>query len=70
MDELGSVIFYKQKDMTRAILNYIGSKDFEKAVACIQNDGRSGFMAGLGMAGVVVMADCAPYVGTPKEEKE
>lgn len=64
-----SVIFYCHKDMVRAVLEYIGSEDFERAVKCIQDDGRSGFVAGLGMAGVVIMAKCAPYIAEVEVEE-
>ena len=44
-------VFVDIKDAERAILNYIGSKNFEKAMSSLDmSNGRNSFIAGLGMA--------------------
>lgn len=45
-------------DACNAVLNYIKSVDFEKVVRA---EDRNAFMAGLGMASVVIMANCDKY---------
>lgn len=56
-------IFVDMNDAGRAILNYIGSEDFEKAISALDmSNGRNSFIAGLGMAGIIIMADCPQYV--------
>ena len=61
-------IFVDINDVGRTILNYIGSEDFEKAMSALDiSNGRNSFIAGLGMAGSIIMADCPQYVY--KEEK-
>lgn len=53
-----TVEFVKIDDMCHAILDYIGSEEFNKA---IPPEDRNAFMAGMGMASVVVMARCDKY---------
>ena len=61
-------IFVDMNDAGRAILNYIGSEDFEKAMSALDmSNGRNSFIAGLGMAGTIIMSDCPQYIY--KEEK-
>lgn len=61
-------VFVDMNDAGRAILNYIGSEDFEKAMSALDmSNGRNSFIAGLGMAGTIIMADCPQYIY--KEEK-
>lgn len=56
-------VFIDMKDAERAILNYIGSENFEKAMSALDmSNGRNSFIAGLGMAGVIIMADCPQYI--------
>ena len=56
-------VFVDIKDAERAILNYIGSENFEKAMSSLDiSNGRNSFIAGLGIAGVVIMADCPQYI--------
>lgn len=50
-------------DVGCAILNYIGSEDFEKAMSALDmSNGRNSFIAGLEMAGTIIMADCPQYI--------
>ena len=62
-------VFVDMNDAGRAILNYIGSEDFEKAMSVLDmSNGRNSFIAGLGMAGTIIMTDCPQYI-IYKEEK-
>ena len=54
----------------RALLDYIGSVEFEKAVACLQGDPRSAFMAGIGMAGCLILSKCPTYIRISQEGDE
>ena len=61
-------VFIDMNDAGRAILNYIGSEDFEKAISVMDlNNGRNSFIAGLGMAGTIIMADCPRYIAQEME---
>ena len=53
-----TIEFVKIDDMCHAILDYIGSDEFNKAIS---PEDRNAFMAGMGMASVVVMARCDKY---------
>ena len=56
-------VFVDMNDAGYAILNYIGSEDFEKAISVLDmSNGRNSFIAGLGMAGTIIMADCPQYI--------
>ena len=50
--------FVKLDDVCQTLLDYIHSEDFKK----VPVEDPSGFMAGIGMAGVVIMAKCDRYV--------
>jgi len=62
--------FINTYDMGNTILEYIGSEDYEKAVASTQDSGRAGFMAGVAMAVCVIMARCKKYYGQVNEPDE
>lgn len=62
-------IFVKMDDISKILLEYIGSDDFNKAVQAIQNTDSNAFMGGIGMAGCLIMARCPKYITeTEKEE--
>ena len=63
MDE----IFVSINDISKSILSYIRSENFEQAVNLINDTGRSGFMSGLAMAVCIIMADCPKYLKEVKE---
>lgn len=61
-------VFVDINDANRAIFNYIGSENFEKAISVLDlSNGKNSFIAGLAIAGVIIMADCPRYIY--KEEK-
>ena len=54
----------------KVLIDYIGSEDFEKAVSCLRDDTRSAFMAGIGMAGCLILSECPTYIRIAPEEAE
>lgn len=52
-------VFVDINDAGCAILNYIGSEDFEKAMFVLDmSNGKNSFIVGFGIGGIIIMADC------------
>ena len=54
--------FVNINDVGKALLDYIGSEEFEKAVDIAAGDVRGAFMSGIGMAGCLILANCPKYI--------
>jgi len=54
--------YVRLKDVGEALLKYIGSDEYIKAVESVQSDGRAAFMSGIGISACVIMANCDKYV--------
>ena len=52
------------------ITNFIGTKRFDEIVSCVNNDARSGFMAGMAFALCLAMTECKCYVDPEKLKEE
>lgn len=60
----GTVIndcFIRVSEIGEALTAYIGSEECKIAQSCI-DDSHSGFLSGIGMAGVVILSKCQKYV--------
>lgn len=63
-------IFVDLNDAATAILQYIGSEDFDKMVTAIKDDAsikdgaRAGFSAGLSSSVCIIMENCKKYFDT------
>ena len=53
-----------------AVLNFIGTEKFNEVVSAINDDAKSGFMAGLSFAMCIAMAECRPYVFVEEKPKK
>lgn len=62
------------EEAAHAILEYIGSEDFDKAEKAIEDNGRAGLMSGLALSISVILSKCTKYFYTvqnaPVEEAE
>lgn len=62
------------EEAAHAILEYIGSEDFDKAEKAIEDNGRAGLMSGLALSISVILSKCTKYFYTwqdaPAEEAE
>lgn len=52
------------EEAAQAILEYIGSEDFDKAEKAIEDNGRAGLMSGLALSFSVILAKCTKYIYT------
>lgn len=58
----------KTHDVCDVLLSYIGTENFKKAVADLSLEAQGAFMSGIGMAGVLIMANCDKYYLTDQQE--
>lgn len=62
-------VFVDINDVNRAIFNYIGSENFEKAISVLDlSNGKNSFIAGLAIAVMVITAECPQYIAQEKEK--
>lgn len=52
------------EEAAHAILEYIGSEDFDKAEKAIEDNGRAGLMSGLALSISVILSKCTKYIYT------
>lgn len=52
------------EEAAHAILEYIGSEDFDKAEKAIEDNGRAGLMSGLALSIGVILSKCTKYIYT------
>ena len=60
--------FVRTYDVGDALLNYIGTEEYVKATSQMSMEAQSAFMSGIGMAGVLIMANCDKYYLTDQQE--
>ena len=58
----------KTHDVGDVLLSYIGTENFKKAVADLSLEAQGAFMSGIGMAGVLILANCDKYYVTDQQE--
>lgn len=61
--------FVKTHDVGDVLLSYIGTENFKKAVADLSLEAQGAFMSGIGMAGVLIMANCDKYYGLTDQQE-
>lgn len=62
--------FVRIYDVGDALLRYIGTDDFARATSHLSLEAQSSFMSGIGMAGVLIMANCPKYYGADTKERD
>lgn len=62
-------IFVRITDISKVLLEYIGSEDYLKAVKSIQDSGKAAFMGGIGMAGCVIMSRCQKFYAKSSDDE-
>lgn len=60
-------IFVDTDEAAHAILEYIGSEDFDKAEKAIEDNGRAGLMSGLALSISVILSKCPKYIYTMQD---
>lgn len=55
------------EEAAHAILEYIGSEDFDKAEKAIEDNGRAGLMSGLALSISVIISKCTKYFYTVQD---
>ena len=55
------------EEAAHAILEYIGSEDFDKAEKAIEDNGCAGLMSGLALSISVILSKCTKYIYTVQD---
>lgn len=55
------------EEAAHAILEYIGSEDFDKAEKAIEDNGLAGLMSGLALSISVILSKCTKYIYTVQD---
>lgn len=63
--------FVEVEELGNILLQYIGSEEFDRAVSGLEGVEKNAFIAGIGMAGCLIMGRCTKYrAETTEGEKE
>jgi len=53
--------YVRTHDVGDELIRYIGTQEYERAVANMSMEAQSAFLSGIGMAGTIIMARCRKY---------